>query len=172
VRLTGYRLLLAAGALIAAVLALFLLTRGDNSLRLDAQLTGTVAASQSGASGQYGGSGTGQANSPFGNVSLSAGGGAVPGDTPANCAVFDGTGVLTTAAGTLELRLPKPARACFTAAGLDEATGSGELHVSAKVDATGTSGSLLGRHGSLKAQGSYNLDSGSFTVRVTGRLRR
>ena len=77
-----------------------------------------------------------------------------------------------TAVGTLQLRLAKPGRACLTEVTLDQAAGSGELQVAATVEASGTDGSLLGRHGGLKARGNYNPDSGSFTVRFTGRLRR
>ena len=63
-------------------------------------------------------------------------------------------------------------RACLTEATVDKVAGSGELKVAATVEASGTGGSLLGRHGSLKARGTFNPDSGSFTVRSTGRLRR
>lgn len=168
-KLTGNRIVLAGIVLVGALLAFFLLGRDDNSLRLQVQVSGTVNATQNGANGQYGASGTGLANGPFGKVSLNGGG---SGQAEANCVVFDGSGELVTAVGTLQLRLPKPGRACLTEAMLDQAAGSGELQVAATVEARGTDGSLLGRHGGLKARGNYNPDSGSFTVRFTGRLRR
>ena len=168
-RVTGKRLLLAAVVLIAALPAYFVFGRDDNSLRLQVQVSGTVNATQNGANGQYGASGTGLANGPFGNVSFSGGG---SGQAEANCVLFDGSGELVTAVGTLQLRLAKPGRACLTEATLDQAAGSGELQVAATVEASGTNGSLLGRHGDLKARGNYNPDSGSFSVRFTGRLRR
>jgi hypothetical protein len=167
-KVTGNRILLAGIVLVGALLAFFFLGRDDNSLRLDAQVSGTVNATQNGANGQYGAAGTGLANSPFGNVSMSGGG---SGQAEANCVVFDGTGELVTGVGTLQLRLAKPGRSCLTEATLDQAAGVGELEVAATVEATGKGG-LLGRHGSLKARGTYNTDSGSFTVRLTGRLRR
>jgi len=167
-KLTGNRIVLAGIVLVGALLAFFLLGRDDNSLRLQVQVSGTVNATQNGANGQYGASGTGLANGPFGNVSLSGGG---SGQAEGNCVVFDGSGELVTAVGTLQLRLAKPGRACLTEATLGQAAG-GELQVAATVEASGTDGSLLGRHGGLKARGNYNPDSGSFTVRFTGRLRR
>jgi hypothetical protein len=168
-KLTGNRIVLAGIVLVGALLAFFLLGGDDNSLRLQVQVSGTVNATQNGANGQYGASGTGLANGPFGNVNLRGGG---SGQAEANCVVFDGGGELVTAVGTLQLRLAKPGRACLTEATLDQAAGSGELQVAATVEASGTDGSLLGRHGGLKARGDYNPDSGSFTVRFTGRLRR
>jgi hypothetical protein len=169
VRLTGNRLLLALTVVVGALLAFFLLGRNDNSLLLDVQVSGTVNATAVGAGGQYRATGTGLANSPFGNVSLNGGG---TGQTETNCVVFDGTGVLASAAGSLELRLAKPGKACVTEATLDQAAGSGEVQAAATVEANGTDGSLLGRHGRLHARGTYNVDSGAFTVRLSGRLRR
>jgi len=168
-KLTGNRLVLAGIVLVGALLAYFLLVRDDNSLRLQVHVGGTVNATQSGANGQYGASGTGLANSPFGNVSLSGGG---SGQAEGSCVVFNGSGELVTAVGTLQLRLAKPGRSCITEGALDEAAGSGELQVTATVEAIGTGGSLLGRHGNLEARGTYNPDSGSFTIRLTGGLRR
>jgi hypothetical protein len=168
-KLTGNRIVLAGIVLVGALLAFFLLGRDDNSLRLQAQVSGTVNATRNGANGQYEASGTGLANGPFGSVSLSGGG---SGQAQANCVLFDGSGELVTAVGTLQLRLAKPGRACFTEATLDQSAGGGELPVAATVEASGTDGSLLGRHGGLKARGTYNTDSGSFTVRFTGRLHR
>jgi hypothetical protein len=165
-KLTGNRIVLAGIVLIGALPAYFLLGRDDNSLRLQVQVSGTVNATQNGANGQYGASGTGLASAPFGNVTLNGGG---AGQAEGNCVDFDGRGELVTAAGTLQLRLDKPGRSCIT---LDQAAGGGALHVTATVEATGTTGSLLGRHGKLKARGTYNPDSGSFTVHVTGGLRR
>lgn len=167
-RLTGNRIVVAGIVLVAALLAYFLLGRDDNSLRLDAQVSGTVNTAPS-ANGQYVGSGTGLANGVFGNVTLSGSGSGRP---EANCVIFDGVGTLVTAVGTLQLRLAKPGRGCLTEAALDQTAGAGELEVTATVEATGTTGSLLGRHGNLKARGTYNTDSGTFTVRLTGRLRR
>ena len=171
-RVTGKRLLLAAVVLIAALLAYFLFGRDDNSLRLQAQVSGTVNAAQAGTGGTYQATGTGLANSEFGSVSLSGGGSGSSSQTKANCVDFDGTGELVTAAGTLQLQLSKPGRACLTQATLDQAAGSGELEVAVTVEATGTDGSLLGRHGRLKARGTYNADTGAFTVVLSGRLRR
>ena len=168
-RLTGKRIALAVIVLIAGLLGFVLLGRDDNSLRLQVQVSGTVNTTQAGASGQYRATGTGLADGLFGNVSFSGSG---SGEADANCVVFDGSGVLVTAAGTLQLRLAKPGRACLTEATLDQAAGSGELKVAARVESSGTDGSLLGRHGGLQARGSYNPDSGSFTVRFSGRLRR
>jgi hypothetical protein len=90
----------------------------------------------------------------------------------ANCVSFDGRGELVTAAGTLQLRLAKPGRACLTEAALDEPSGAAELKVAVTLEATGTGGSLLGRHGRLEARGTYNPDTGGFTVALSGRLRR
>jgi hypothetical protein len=166
-RLTGKRLALAVIVLVGAVTAFFLFGRDDNSLRLQVQVSGTANASQDGTSGIYRASGTGLADSPFGSVSLSGGG---SGQVEANCVVFDGSGELVTTAGTLQLQLAKPARACLTQAPLDQAAGSGELQVTATVEATGTTGSLLGGHGRVKARGSYDPESGRFTVLFSGRL--
>jgi hypothetical protein len=168
-KLTGNRILLAGIVLAGALLAFSLLGRDDNSLRLDVQVSGTVNTTQNAANGQYGGSGTGLANDPFGNVTLSGGG---SGQAEGNCVVFDGGGELVTAAGTLQLRLAKPGRACLTEAMLDQTAGGGELQVTATVEATGTTDSLVGRHGNLKARGTFNTDSSNFTVRLTGGLRR
>jgi type II secretory pathway pseudopilin PulG len=163
-RLTGKRLLLAVIVLVAAVTAFFLFGRADNSLRLQVQVSGTANAAQDG----YRASGTGLADSPFGSVSLSGGG---SGQVEANCVVYDGSGELTTTAGTLQLRLAKPGRACLTQATPDQVAGVGELKVTATVEATGTTGSLLGRHGRLKARGTYNPETDRFTVLFSGRLR-
>jgi hypothetical protein len=166
-KLTGKRILLTAGVLVATLVAFFLFTRNDNSLRLQVQVSGTANAAQAGTGGTYQASGTGLANDQFGSVTLSGSG---SGQVETNCVSFDGTGELVTAAGTLQLQLAKPGRACLTQTTLDQATGSGELEVAATVEATGTAGSLLGRHGRLKARGSFNPDSGAFTVLLTGRL--
>jgi hypothetical protein len=166
VRVTGKRLLLAAIAVIAALLAYVLFVRADNSLRLHVQVRGTVTGTEAGTGGTYRASGTGVANAPFGSVSLSGGG---SGQAETNCVSFDGSGALVTAAGTLQLRLAKPGRACLTQATLDQAT---ELKVAVTLEATATDGSLLGRHGRLKARGSFNPDTGAFTVLLSGRLRR
>ena len=42
--------------------------------------------------------------------------------------------------------------------------------MTATVQATGTTGSLLGRHGNLKARGSYDPETDRFTVLISGRL--
>jgi hypothetical protein len=168
-RLTGNRILLAAIVLAAALLAYVLFGRDDNSLRLLVQVSGTANGAQTGTGGTYRASGTGLANAPFGNVTLT---GAGSGELTANCVSFTGAGELATAAGTVQLQLAKPGRACVTQATLDQAASTGELEVAATVEATGTAGSLLGRHGHFKARGSYNPDSGSFTVLFSGRLRR
>ena len=161
------QLVLAAIVLVAALLALFFLFgRDDDSLPLRVQVSGT--ATEAGA-GTYRASGTGLANDQFGSVTLSGTG---SGELVGNCVTFDGVGELATAAGTLQLRLPKPGRACLTPAAVDETTGSAELKVGATVEATGTDGSLLGRHGRLKARGTLNTDTGAFTVELNGRLRR
>jgi hypothetical protein len=169
VRVTGKRLLPAAAVLIAALLAFFLFGRDDDSLRLEAQVSGTVTAAQGEAAGTYRAGGSGLANDSFGSVSLSGGGN---GQLEANCVTFDGSGELVTAAGTLQLRLAEPGRACLTEATLDESSGIGELKVAVTLEATGTGGSLLGRHGRLKARGTYNPDTGAFTATLSGRLRR
>jgi hypothetical protein len=166
-KLTGKRILLAAGVLVAALVAFFPLSRDDNSLRLQVQVSGTANAAQAGTGGTYRASGNGVANDQFGNVTLSGSG---SGQVETNCVSFDGVGELVTAAGTLQLHLAKPGRACLTQTTLDQAAGSGELEVKATVEATGTSGSLLGRHGRLKARGSFNPDSGAFSVLLSGRL--
>ncbi len=166
-KLTGKRILLTAGVLVATLVAFFLFTRNDNSLRLQVQVSGTANAAQAGTGGTYRASGTGLANGQFGSVTLSGSG---SGQVETNCVTFDGVGELATAAGTLQLHLAKPGRACLTQTTLDEAAGSGELEVKATVEATGTSGTLLRRHGRLKARGSFNPDSGAFTVLLTGRL--
>jgi hypothetical protein len=160
-RLTGKRLILAAIVLAATVLAYVLLRSDDNGLRLDVQVAGTVTGTQA--------SGTGVAAAPFGNVSLTAAGSA---GFEGNCAVFDGSGELKTGAGTLRLRLPKPGRACLNGAALDEQAEGVAIEVSGSVDATGIDGSLLGRHGRLKARGTYDTSSDRFTVVISGRLRR
>jgi hypothetical protein len=163
------RVLLAVIVVAGAVLAFSLLHRHDDSLRLQVQVSGTVSATQVGAGGQYRATGTGVADVPFGNISLNGGG---SGQTEGNCVLFDGTGELVTAAGTLQLRLAKPGKACVTEATLDQATGGGDVRVDATVEASATDGSLLGRHGSLRARGTYNVDDGTFTVSFGGRLRR
>lgn len=168
-RVTGKRLLVAAAVLIAALPAFFLFGRGDDSLRLQAEISGTVVAARGEAGGTYRAGGTGLANESFGSVSLNGGG---SGQVEANCVTFDGSGELVTAAGTLQLRLAKPGRACLTQTTLDESSGAAELKVAVTLEATGTGGSLLGRHGRLKARGAYNPDTGGFTVALSGRLRR
>lgn len=160
-RVTPKRLLIAAAVLVAAPLAYFLLRGDDNSLPLKAQVTGTVNGTQA--------TGTGVADAPFGSVRLGATG---SGQFEANCIVFDGTGRLVTGAGTLQLSLPKPARSCFTGSELEQAEAGGEVDVAATVEARGTDGALLGRHGRLKVRGTINTSSGAFTVSLSGRLRR
>jgi len=160
-KLTPKRLLLAAAVLIAALLAYFVLGGNDNSLPLQAQVTGTVSGTQA--------TGAGVANAPFGSVRLGADG---SGQFEANCVVFDGTGRLATGAGTLQLSLPKPARVCLTASQLDQAEGGGEVKVAATVEASGVDGSLFGRHGRLRVRGTLDTGSGAFTVTLRGRLRR
>jgi len=54
----------------------------------------------------------------------------------------------------------------------DESTGPGELKVAVTVEATGSAGSLHGRHARLTASGTVNADTGAFTVVLSGRLRR
>ena len=160
-KLTPKRLLIAVAVVVAALLAYFLFGGDDNSLPLKAQVTGTVNGAQA--------SGTGVADAPFGSVRLSATG---SGQFEANCVVFDGSGQLVTGAGTLQLSLPKPGRACLTGSELEQAEAGGEVNVAATVEATGTDGALLGRHGRLKARGTFNTSSGAFTVSLSGRLRR
>ena len=161
------QLVLAVIGLVAALLALYLLFgRSDNSVRLQAQVTGT--ATEAGV-GTYRASGTGLANDQFGRVTLSGTG---SGELVGNCVTFDGVGELATAIGRLQLRLTKPGRACLTKAAVDQATGSAELKVTVTVEATGTDGSLLGRHGRLQARGTLDTDTGGFTVELDGRLRR
>jgi len=159
-RLTGKRLLLALAVLAAALIGYFLLRGDENALPLQVQVTGTVNGTQA--------RGAGVAGAPFGNLTFSASGSA---QAELNCVTFDGTGVLATAAGTLQLRLPKPGRACFTAATLQQAEGGADVEVTATVEASGSDGSLLGRHGRLKARGSFNPDSGRFIVTFSGGLR-
>src|SRR5438477_12367134 len=103
-KLTGKRILLAVGVLAAALLAYLLFGRGDNSLRLQVQVSGTADGAQAGTAGTYRASGTGLANAPFGSVTLT---GAGSGQLAADCVGFDGNGELVTAAGTLELELAK-----------------------------------------------------------------
>lgn len=161
------QLVLAVIVLVAALLALYLsFGRDDDSLRLQAQVTGT--ATEAGA-GTYRASGAGLANDQFGRVTLSGSG---SGELVGNCVSFNGVGALATAIGTLQLRLAKPGRACLTQAAVDQATGSAELKVTVTVEATGTDGSLLGRHGHFKARGTLNTDTGGFSVELDGRLRR
>jgi hypothetical protein len=169
VRVTGKRLLLAAAVLIAVLPAYFLYSRDDDSLRLQAQVSGTVIAAQGEAGGTYRAAGAGLANGSFGSVSLNGGG---SGQVEANCVSFDGNGELVTAAGTLQLRLAKPGRACLTQVALDESSGAGELKVAVTLEATGADGTLIGRQGRLKARGTFNPDTGGFTVTLSGRLRR
>ena len=170
-KLTGKRILLAGIVLVAALSAYLVFGRPDNALHLDVQVSGTASTTQNATTGQATGSGTVVANAPFGNVTLS-GSGSGGAQTESNCVDFDGSGVLQTAVGRLQLQLPKPGRACLTASSLGQAEGRAELQASATVDAVGMDGSLLGRHGRLKARGTFDPDTGSFTVRLTGGLRR
>jgi hypothetical protein len=165
VKVTGKRLLLATVVLVAGVSAYLLVGRSDNALRLRAQVSGTADAAGAG----YRAGGTGSADAPFGSVTLSAAG---SGGLEANCVVFDGSGELATAAGTLQLRLAKPGKACIEGDTLDETDSGGPVQVSGKVEAIGTSGSLVGRHGSLEARGSVDTSTGAFTVLLSGRLHR
>jgi len=63
-------------------------------------------------------------------------------------------------------------RACFSQKTLQQLEGGGKLQATAKLEATGTTGSLLGRHGRLEARGSYDPESDRFTILFNGRLRR
>ena len=164
-KLTGKRLLLALGALLAALLAYFLFARGPGGLALRLQVRGTADAT---ASGQFRANGTGVGAGMFGSVDLTAAGST---QLEANCVVVSGSGELTTAAGTLHLQPAGSGRTCFSQKELEQ-LGGGELQASAELDATGTTGSLAGRHGRLKAQGTVDTDTGSFTVTFSGRLRR
>jgi hypothetical protein len=163
-KLTGKRLLLAVAAVVAALLAYFLFGRGGGGLAVKVQVSGTADAA---ANGQFRATGTGVGGGAFGNVSLTAAGSA---ELEANCVVVSGTGQLTTAAGTLQLQPAGSGRTCFSQKGLEQLGGGGDLQASAKLDATGTSGSLVGRHGRLKASGTVSTDSGAFTVTFSGRL--
>jgi len=165
VKVTGKRLLVAAAVLAAAVPAYLLFGRGPGGLPLKVQVSGTA---NSTATGQFQASGTGLADGPFGSVSLS-GTGSV--QLEANCVVVGGSAVLTTAIGTLQLQPAGDGRACYSQKKLEQAFGGGQAEATAKVDATGTGGSLLGRHGQLKAQGSYDPESDRFTIQFSGRLR-
>jgi hypothetical protein len=158
---TPKRLLIAAAVVAVALLAYVWLSADDNSLPLNARVTGTVNGAQA--------SGAGVANAPFGRVRLSATGN---GQFEANCIVFDGSGQLVTGAGTLQLSLPGPGRACLTGSELQQAEAGGQVNVAANLDARGTEGAVLGRHGRLKARGAINTATGAFTVNLSGRLRR
>jgi hypothetical protein len=168
-KVTPKRLLIAALVVVAALVAYLLFGRSAGGLRIQVQVSGTASDTQSGAGGAYRASGTGVAPAPFGNVTL---GGAGTGQLELNCVVFDGDGELVTAAGDLRLRLAKPAKACLNRSSLGQSTGLGVIAVQGTVEATGTSGSLLGRRGNLRAQGSFDADTGSFTVTFSGRLHR
>jgi hypothetical protein len=165
-KLTGKRLLMGAGALVAALVAYLLFLRGSGGLALKVQVSGTADAT---ASGRFRAAGTGAGGGAFGTVTLTAAGST---QLEANCVVVSGSGQLATAAGTLQLRPAGSGRTCFSQKGLEQLGGGGELQASAKLDATGTSGSLLGRHGRLKASGTVSTDNGAFTVTFSGRLRR
>jgi hypothetical protein len=166
-RVTGKRLLLTAAALVVAVLAFFLFAGDDHSLKLRAQVSGTADTAQAESDGTYRASGTGVADGEFGAVTFTGAGSGAP---EGSCVSFSGTGELVTAVGALQLRPDKPGKACLTRSALDENTDAVALQVTVTVLATGTSGSLLGRHGRLKARGTFDPDSGRFTVSLTGRL--
>ena len=165
-KVTGKRLLLAAAALAVALLAYFLFGRGGGGLPLKVQVAGTADAAPS---GQFRASGSGVASGPFGSVSFSAAGNA---QLEANCVVVTGSGELVTALGTLRLQPAGSGRTCFSQKGLEQLAGGGELQATAKLEATGTAGSLLGRHGALEARGTVDTAGSSFTILFTGRLRR
>jgi hypothetical protein len=165
-KVTPKRLLIAVMVLVAALAAYVLFGRGDDSLPLKVQVSGTANSTQT---GQFHASGAGLAAGPFGSVSLSATGSVV---LEANCVVVSGRAELATALGTLQLQPAGDGRACFSQKSLEQAFGGGRPEATAKVYATGTGGSLLGRHGTLKAHGSYDPASDRFTILFSGRLRR
>jgi hypothetical protein len=130
------------------------------------QVSGTANTTQT---GQFRASGAGLADGPLGSVSLSAAGSV---QLEANCVVVSGGGELVTALGTLWLQPAGDGRACFKQKTLEQAFGGGGLEATAKIEATGTAGDLLGRRGTLKARGSYDPESDRFTILFSGRLRR
>jgi hypothetical protein len=161
---TPKRLLIAAAVLVAALLAYLLFGRGPGGLALQVQVSGTA---NSTAAGQFRATGAGVSDSPFGSVTLTAAGSV---ELEANCVVVSGTGDLVTALGTLHLQPAGDGRACFSQKTLQQLEGGGQPQATAKVEATGTAGSLLGRHGTLKAHGSYDPSSDRFSVLFSGRL--
>ena len=163
---TPKRLLIAAFVLVVALLAYFLFGRGPGGLPLKVQVSGTASSTPT---GQFRASGNGVAGGPFGSVSLDAAGTAL---LEANCVVVTGTGELVTALGTLQLRPAGTGKACFSQKAIQQLEAGGQPHATGKLDATGTSGSLLGRHGRLKAEGSYDPQSDRFTILFSGRLHR
>lgn len=165
-KVTPKRLLIAVLVLVAALLAYFLFGRGPGGLAVKVQVSGTANSTPT---GQFRADGTGLADGPLGNVSLDAAGNV---ELEGNCVVVSGGGELVTALGTLRLQPAGDGRACFKQKTLQQAFGGGGLEATAKVEATGTAGSLAGRRGTLKAHGTYDPSSDRFTILFSGRLHR
>src|ERR1044072_2790400 len=118
-KVTPKRLLIAVLVLVAALLAYFLFGRGPGGLAVKVQVSGTANSTQT---GQFRADGTGLADGPLGNVSLSAAGSV---ELEANCVVVNGGGELVTALGTLRLQPAGDGRACFKQKTLQQAFGGG-----------------------------------------------